>query len=60
MSKMRENTFFEATDTAGGFEPRGDGNDGITVKILSGGLDTKAKRSRRMIAGKRFTSSKAR
>lgn len=47
MSKLRENIFFQAVDMAGGFESRGDGNDGITVKILSGDLDTRAKRGTR-------------
>lgn len=47
MSTSRENKFFQSIDLEFGFEPRGDGNDGITVKILSNDLDTEAKRGTR-------------
>jgi len=44
MNTERRNLFFHAVDLASGFESRGDGNNGITVKVLSGDLDTDAKR----------------
>lgn len=44
MTVVRRNQFFHAVDFATGFESRGDGNEGITVKVLSGGLDTDARR----------------
>ncbi len=47
MSRSRENKFFQSIDLESGFESRGDGNDGITVKLLSNELDTEAKRGTR-------------
>lgn len=43
----RENMFFHAIDMTSGFASRGDGNEGIKVKILSDDLDTGSKRGRR-------------
>ena len=47
MSKLRENIFFNAIDMTSGFESRGDGNTGISVKVLASDLDTTAKRGHR-------------
>jgi hypothetical protein len=44
---IRENQFFHAVNDVEGFEERGDGNLGITIKVLSNDLDTTAKRGRR-------------
>jgi quercetin dioxygenase-like cupin family protein len=47
MKNPRKNIFFGAVDLETGFETRGDGNQGISVKILSSDLDTAAKRGSR-------------
>jgi hypothetical protein len=47
MTNTRKNMFFNAIDLKGGFEERGDGNLGISVKILSNDLDTVTKKGRR-------------
>ena len=47
MTEARRNRFFHAVDLAAGFESRGDGNESITVKVLSNSLDTDAKRGAR-------------
>ncbi|MDE0941352.1 MAG: cupin domain-containing protein [Alphaproteobacteria bacterium] len=47
MTEIRRNMFFGQIDRENGFEERGDGNLGISVKILSNDLDTVAKRGRR-------------
>ncbi|NKB56152.1 MAG: cupin domain-containing protein [Alphaproteobacteria bacterium] len=47
MNKRRENMFFHAIDRESGFVERGDGNMGISVKVLSNDLDTTAKRGHR-------------
>ena len=47
MTPPRHNMFFHAVDSETGFETRGDGNSGISVKVLSSDLDTDAKRGRR-------------
>jgi quercetin dioxygenase-like cupin family protein len=47
MTKLRNNMFFGAIDHENGFVERGDGNLGISVKILSDDLDTVAKTGRR-------------
>ena len=43
----RKNQCFHAVNDGVGFEDRGDGNLGITIKILSSYLDTTAKRGKR-------------
>ncbi len=43
MMNPRMNMFFSAIDLETGFENRGDGNMGISVKILSDNLDTDTK-----------------
>ena len=47
MPPTRRNMFFHDVDLETGFETRGDGNSGISVKVLSSDLDTVAKRGRR-------------
>ena len=47
MSMFRENIFFRSTDMTSGFESRGDGNTGLSVKVLASDLDTTAKRGHR-------------
>ncbi len=47
MKNPRKNMFFGAVDLETGFETRGDGNQGISVKVLSSNLDTDAKRGSR-------------
>ena len=47
MPPTRRNMFFHDVDLSTGFEARGDGNSGISVKVLSSDLDTVAKRGRR-------------
>jgi quercetin dioxygenase-like cupin family protein len=47
MTNIRRNMFFQDVDLETGFENRGDGNSGISVKVLSNDLDTTAKRGRR-------------
>ena len=47
MRSERPNLFFHAIDSVGGFEPRGDGAPGISIKVLSSNLDTKKKRGSR-------------
>jgi len=47
MSMLRENIFFRSTDMTSGFESRGDGNTGLSVKVLASDLDTTAKRGHR-------------
>ena len=44
MTNIRRNIFFGAVDRKNGFESRGDGNQGISVKILSNDLDIVAKK----------------
>lgn len=46
MTTTRQNIFFHPVDTETGFETRGDGNSGISVKVLSSDLDTTAQRGR--------------
>jgi hypothetical protein len=43
----RKNQCFHALNDGVGFEDHGDGNLGITIKILSSDLDTTAKRGKR-------------
>ena len=43
MTTQLPNLFFHQIDAEGGFEPRGDGAPGISVKILSNSLDTDKK-----------------
>jgi quercetin dioxygenase-like cupin family protein len=47
MRSERPNLFFHAIDAVGGFEPRGDGAPGISIKVLSSDLDTDRKRGSR-------------
>lgn len=43
MMNPRMNIFFKDIDLDSGFETRGDGNQGISVKVLASNLDTEAK-----------------
>lgn len=43
MPSERPNLFFHQIDAKDGFEPRGDGAPGISIKILSNSLDTEKK-----------------
>lgn len=47
MPQERVNQFFHLVNDGAGFAERGDGNSGISVKILASDLDTAAKRGRR-------------
>ena len=47
MTNEPKNQFFHAVNDGVGFEERGEGNLGITIKVLSGDLDTTAKRGKR-------------
>lgn len=47
MIEARRNKFFHAVNDKTGFEPYGDGNAGITIKVLGNDLDMVAKTGRR-------------